>query len=102
MDPDSELPPHLVPLFLRSATTQLTELADACKRRDSKRARAVAHKLKGSLYAAGASRLADDLEVLRAAAAAGEWGAVDAQLPRVRSDLTSVMQQLEAAQAPGT
>lgn len=101
MDPDSELPPHLVPLFLRTATVQMTELVDACQRHDTTRARAQAHKLKGSLYSAGASRLADDLEVLRAAVAASQWDAVNEQLPHVQADFTSVTEQLQAQHGSG-
>jgi len=100
MDPESELPPHLVKLFLRTATTQMTELVDACQRRDAKRARAQAHKLKGSLYSAGASLLADDLELLRAAVAASQWAAVDEQIAQAQTDFSSVTAQLGAQVSP--
>lgn len=96
LDPDCELPPRLVALFLRTAPDQMQQLADACQRRDSESARACSHKLKGSLYAAGASHLAETLETLRTGAASEQWSTVDTLLPQIHADFTSVIEQLRA------
>ena len=95
LDPDSELPPHLVGLFLSAAPTHLEQVVIACAERDAERARLAAHKLKGGLYAAGASALAQDAEGLRATLAKGDWFAVARQLQAVRDDFARVVVALE-------
>lgn len=96
IDADCELPPHLLALFLKSAPHQLQQLLALCAAHDDLGARAQAHKLKGSLYAAGASRLAERLEVLREALAARDWQACEALLVPVRDDFSSLLTQLAA------
>lgn len=102
LDPDSELTPQLVPLFLRAGTQQLAELVDRLERRDVDGARAQAHKLKGGLYAAGASRLADALEELRGALALGDRAAALQELVRIRAAFTLVVSELERRAQAGT
>jgi HPt (histidine-containing phosphotransfer) domain-containing protein len=94
LDPESELPPRLLQLFLRSTPAQWQALVDACRARDVEGARAHAHKLKGSLFAAGASRLAVAIETLRAALAAGDWPTVERMLPPVHDELASLSSEL--------
>jgi HPt (histidine-containing phosphotransfer) domain-containing protein len=96
VDADCELPPHLLALFLKSAPHQLQQLLVLCAARDAQGARAQAHKLKGSLYAAGASGLAERLEVLRGALAAGDWQTGEALLVTIRDDFAGLLKQLAA------
>lgn len=96
LDEDCELPPRLVALFLRTAPDQMKELVDACQAHNQEATRAHAHKLKGALYAAGASQLADHLELLRASAAGGDWTKATAQLSQAREDFSSVVDQWRA------
>jgi len=95
LDEDAGLPPHLVRLFLRTAPPQLEQLIAAFTARDVERARAAAHKLKGSLYAAGASRLASDAEGLRVLLAGGDFVEGERQLRVVRDDFERVLRELE-------
>lgn len=96
LDEDCELPPHLIELFLRTAPAQMQGLVEACRARDGQAARAEAHKLKGGLYSAGASRLAEDLELVRTTIAALDWARVESQLAKARVDFESVLAQLRA------
>lgn len=96
LDPECQLPPRLIELFLRSAPGQVQLLADACVARDAEAARAQAHKLKGSLYAAGATHLAEDIEALRQLLASGSWSAVEPQLQGIRREFAGVLAQLQA------
>jgi HPt (histidine-containing phosphotransfer) domain-containing protein len=95
LDPECQLPPHLIQLFLRSAPGQLKQLADFCAARSVEAARAQAHKLKGSLYAAGATRLAEDIEALRAALSMSAWPTVEPRLQAIRREFASMLAQLE-------
>lgn len=95
LDLGSELPPHLYQLFARAGQQQLAVLAEQCERRDQEGARAQAHKLKGGLYAAGASRLADALEELRGALARGDWTSALQNLARIRTAFARVTSELE-------
>lgn len=95
LDPECQLPPRLIALFLRSAPGQVQLLVDACGARDAEAARAQAHKLKGSLYAAGATRLAEDIEALRQELATGDWSTVEPRLQELRRQFNSVLAQLE-------
>jgi HPt (histidine-containing phosphotransfer) domain-containing protein len=94
LDPDCELPPHLLRLFLRTSPAMMSELAAAFTMGDAETVRAIVHKLKGSLYAAGASSLAEDLESLRAMALPGNLERCKAVLHRVETDLRDVMAEL--------
>ncbi|HEX2875293.1 MAG TPA: Hpt domain-containing protein [Polyangiaceae bacterium] len=96
LDPECQLPPRLIEVFLRSAPGQVQLLVDACSARDVEAARAQAHKLKGSLYAAGATRLAEDLEALRQLLATGSWSAAEPQLQGIRREFAAVLAQLQA------
>jgi HPt (histidine-containing phosphotransfer) domain-containing protein len=103
LDPDCELPPHLLRLFLRTSPAMMSELVAAFERGDAEMVRATAHKLKGSLYAAGASSLAEDLESLRALALTGDLEKCKATLHRVEADLRDVIAELtRRAEARGT
>lgn len=95
LDPECQLPPRLIELFLRSAPGQVQLLVDACGARDAEAARAQAHKLKGSLYAAGATRLAEDIEALRRELATDGWSTVEPRLQELRRQFSSVLAQLE-------
>ena len=95
LDEGYELPPHLLELFLRSAPGHLQDLIDACSRRDAAAARAQAHKLKGGLYAAGASRLAESVESLRGALGLSDWTASERQLQAVAADFAALCRELE-------
>ena len=96
LDPECQLPPRLIQLFLRSAPTQVQELVDACSARDVEALRARAHKLKGGLYAAGATRLAEDVEALRQVARASDRPTAELQLQGIRREFAAVLAQLEA------
>lgn len=87
LDSDSELPPYLLELFLRAAPEQMADLVAKCERRELEAARAQAHKLKGGLYAAGASRLADRLESLRGSLTRADWTSALQELARIRAAL---------------
>ncbi len=102
LDEDCELPPRLVALFLRTAPAQMDDLVRAFDARDSEAARAQAHKLKGALYAAGASRMADDLEAMRAVISVGDWPTAIKQMARAREDFASVIDQWRARLAAGS
>ena len=95
LDEHAKLPPHLLSLFLRATPPQVEQLVLACEARDVERARATAHKLKGSLYAAGASRLAEDLESLRGLLGAGDFAAGERRLRAVRDDFERLLRELE-------
>jgi HPt (histidine-containing phosphotransfer) domain-containing protein len=72
----------------------MNELVAAFTRGDAEMVRATAHKLKGSLYAAGASSLAEELESLRALALTGNLESCKATLHRVETDLRDVIAEL--------
>ena len=95
LDSGSELPPHLLELFLRAAPEQMADLVAKCERRELEPARAAAHKLKGGLYAAGASRLADALELLRGNLTRADWTSALQELARIRAALTRVLAELQ-------
>lgn len=95
LDPDCALPPHLLELFLRAAPGQLEQLAAACQARSVESARALSHKLKGALYAAGASRLAESVEQLRVALSKGDFSLADRLLLVVRDDFAQIVLELE-------
>jgi len=95
LDPNSELPPHLLQLFLRAAPVQLKLVIDTCSRRDAASARLAAHKLKGGLYAAGASALAESVEALRGTLAKADWDLVGRQLQAIRDDFASLTVEIE-------
>jgi HPt (histidine-containing phosphotransfer) domain-containing protein len=95
LDPDAELPPHLLQLFLRSAPVQLKVLVEAVARHNVDGARLAAHKFKGGLFAAGASRLAQDVEALRLTLAREEWLSVQRQLQAIRDDFARLVATLE-------
>jgi HPt (histidine-containing phosphotransfer) domain-containing protein len=86
----------LIQLFLRSAPTQVQQLVDAYSARDVEALRARAHKLKGGLYAAGATRLAEDVEALRQMASASDWPRAELQLQGIRREFAAVLVQLQA------
>jgi HPt (histidine-containing phosphotransfer) domain-containing protein len=94
LDPDCELPPHLLRLFLRTSPAMMSEVVAAFNRGDAEMVRATAHKLKGSLYAAGASSLAEDLESLRALALTGDLETCKAALHQMEADLRDVIAEL--------
>jgi HPt (histidine-containing phosphotransfer) domain-containing protein len=94
LDPDCELPPHLLRLFLRTSPAMMSEVVAAFHRGDAEMVRATAHKLKGSLYAAGASSLAEDLESLRALALTGDLETCRAALHQMEADLRDVIAEL--------
>jgi len=100
LDPECALPPHLIQLFLRSAPGQLQQLVNACEGRDADAARAQAHKLKGGLYAAGATRLAEDVEALRAALSTSDWPAAHLRVLAICREFSQVLAQLQR-QLPG-
>lgn len=95
LDPDSELPPHLLSLFLNSAPTQLALLEKAASQRNVDSARLAAHKFKGGLYAAGASALARDVEALRGALGKQDFATVERQLTAIRNDFARLVATLQ-------
>jgi HPt (histidine-containing phosphotransfer) domain-containing protein len=95
LDEDAGLPPHLLQLFVRTTPAQVEQLVLACQARNVEAARAAAHKLKGSLYAAGASRLAVQLEALRAQLGAADFAGSERQLRAVRDDFERLLRELE-------
>jgi HPt (histidine-containing phosphotransfer) domain-containing protein len=95
LDPDADLPPHLLQLFLRSAPVQLKVLVEAVARHNVDGARLAAHKFKGGLFAAGASRLAQDVEMLRATLAREDWPHAARQLQAIRDDFSRLVAALE-------
>lgn len=102
LDPGSALPPHLLRMFLRAGSEQLADLVAKCERRDTEAARAQAHKLKGGLYAVGASRLAEALETLRSVLSASDWPAAIHELSRIRAAFDGLMSELERRSRAGT
>jgi len=102
LDPDCDLPPRLLALFLRAVPAQLQGLLKANAARDVEAARAGAHQLKGSLYAVGASTLAALLEALRKTFAAGDWSNADAQLETIGREFESLFAELRLRLPPGT
>jgi HPt (histidine-containing phosphotransfer) domain-containing protein len=95
LDPQCTLPPHLIQHFLRSAPGQLQQLVNVCEARDAEAARAQAHKLKGGLYAAGATRLAEEVEALRVALATSDWPAAHLLLLAIGREFAQLLGQLE-------
>lgn len=95
LDPDADLPAHLLQLFLRSAPVQLALLVETITRRNVDGARLAAHKFKGGLFAAGASPLARDVETLRATLSREEWPTVERQLRAIRDDFSRLVATLE-------
>jgi HPt (histidine-containing phosphotransfer) domain-containing protein len=95
LDPDCELPEHLIELFLKASPVQLALVVEQCGRRDVGGARLAAHKLKGALYAAGASALAEQVEELRNSLSKENWPVVDRQLQAVRDDFARLLVALE-------
>ena len=94
LDPDCELPPRLLSLFLRTTPAMMTELVAALGRGESETARAMAHKLKGRLYAAGASALAEELESLRALLSNGSAADCQTLLHKIEADFRGVVAEL--------
>jgi hypothetical protein len=66
-----------------------------CAARNAEAARAQAHKLKGGLYAAGATRLAEDVESLRAVLDTTDWPTLEPRLQAIRREFASMLAQLE-------
>jgi HPt (histidine-containing phosphotransfer) domain-containing protein len=95
LDPDADLPPHLLQLFLRAAPVQLAVLVERVQRREVDGARLAAHKFKGGLFAAGASSLAQTVETLRATLAREEWANVERQLQAIRDDFSRLVATLQ-------
>jgi signal transduction histidine kinase/CheY-like chemotaxis protein/HPt (histidine-containing phosphotransfer) domain-containing protein len=91
LDDDVEVSPRLAELFLRSGSEQLGELTHAIVTRDESNARALAHKLKGGLFAVGASSLAYAIETLRAEVADGDWSRADARMQHVQTRFARVL-----------
>jgi HPt (histidine-containing phosphotransfer) domain-containing protein len=102
LDPACQLPPHLIQLLLQRAPGQLQELVDFCRARHAELARAQAHKLKGGLYAAGATQLAADVEGLRAALAVSDWPTVQPRLDAICREFAAMLAQLESQLAAGS
>ena len=94
LDPECQLPPHLLALFLRTTPPMMNELVAALERGDKDAARAAAHKLKGSLYAAGASSLAEELETVRALVLDGDLERSRAALREVEVNFRGVLDEL--------
>jgi CheY-like chemotaxis protein len=99
LEPNAALRPRLVELFLLYAPEQLVELLAQVRARDAERARAVAHKLKGGLYAVRGAPLADELETLRRELAAGAWDDVDVRLNQIEARLSALAMALQLAAA---
>jgi HPt (histidine-containing phosphotransfer) domain-containing protein len=95
LDPECALPPHLIQLFLRKAPEQMRQLVEACEALDADAARAQAHKLKGALFAAGATRLAEDIEALRAELVTSDWPAARQRMSEIVREFAAVLAQLE-------
>ena len=77
-------------------------MVDFCGAHNADAARAQAHKLKGGLYAAGATRLAEDLEGLRAALATSDWPTTKPRLEAIRREFAAMLAQLESQLAAGS
>jgi HPt (histidine-containing phosphotransfer) domain-containing protein len=103
-DRDVDLTPKLIAMFLRFGPAQLSELGNQLLARDGEAARAQAHKLKGGLYAVGASRLADTMEELRTAIVEERWKDAHAQLgqiePRFEAIVAALRVAVQTAQTP--
>jgi HPt (histidine-containing phosphotransfer) domain-containing protein len=63
-------------MFVRLTPPDLESLRSSIEARDAEQARQKAHKLKGALFAVGASALAHVAEQQRTLIAAGDWTAV--------------------------
>lgn len=96
LDDDAELGSRLAELFLRASPEQFKELETALAARDEGATRAFAHKLKGGLYAVGASRLADAVEELRTDVAGGQWNAADDRMRTVVQRFARVLDAVRA------
>jgi signal transduction histidine kinase/DNA-binding NarL/FixJ family response regulator len=90
-EPDTDLTPRLVELFLLHAPEQLGELAKQVTAGNAQSARAQAHKLKGGLYAVGAASLADAMEQLRTLLAAERWDDTKAQLLEIEPRFAGIV-----------
>jgi signal transduction histidine kinase/DNA-binding NarL/FixJ family response regulator len=103
-EPDTDLTPRLVELFLLHAPEQLGELAKQVTAGNAESARAQAHKLKGGLYAVGAARLADSMEQLRTLLAAERWDDTKALLlelePRFAGIVLALRTSTQGARTP--
>jgi HPt (histidine-containing phosphotransfer) domain-containing protein len=100
IDEDSELPPRLVDLFLAKVPPSMSELATLCTQRKAEAAAELAHKIKGSLYAAGASSLANAIEQLRSLLKQTHWSDVDRELAVVHRRFEQVLVELKAGKPP--
>jgi len=96
LDDDAELGSRLAELFLRASPEQFQELETALAARDEGATRAFAHKLKGGLYAVGASRLTDAVEELRTDVAAGQWDAADLRMRTLVQRFARVLDAVRA------
>jgi signal transduction histidine kinase/CheY-like chemotaxis protein len=76
LDPNVESNPRLCEMFVRLTPPDLESLRSSIEARDAEQARQKAHKLKGALFAVGASALAHVAEQQRTLIAAGDWTAV--------------------------
>ncbi len=99
LDDDAEVSARLAELFLRVGQEQLDELSSALSSRDEGSARALAHKMKGGLYAVGATRLAAAIEDLRADVALGQWSSVDARMITINHRYHNVLDAVRAQAA---
>ena len=100
IDDDSELPPRLVDLFVAKVPATMIELGTLCAQRKADAAADLAHKIKGSLYAAGASSLADAVEQLRSQLKQMQWGDVDRELAVLHRRFEQVLAELKAGKPP--
>jgi two-component system, sensor histidine kinase len=77
LDPNVECNPRLCEMFVRLTPPDLESLRSSIEARDADQARQKAHKLKGALFAVGATALAHMAEEQRTLIAAGDWTAVE-------------------------
>ena len=77
LDPNVEWNSRLCEMFVRLTPPDLESLRSSIEARDPEQARQKAHKLKGALFAVGATALAHVAEQQRTLIAAGDWTAVE-------------------------
>jgi signal transduction histidine kinase/CheY-like chemotaxis protein len=94
LDPGFECSPRLTEIFQRVSVEQRAQMLRHIAERDVASARMQAHKLKGGLYAVGAARLAEAVELVRLEVADEHWSRVEQRWQEIEARYVTVSDEL--------
>ncbi|MET0339799.1 MAG: ATP-binding protein [Polyangiales bacterium] len=96
----SRVSPALAALFLRDVPAQVALLRAAVDAENAREGRDLAHKLKGGLYAIGATALGDACEAVRRELGASAFEAASAALTDIEAKFAVLVDELRGTQEP--